>query len=161
MYVGYYNDPAARVSADDTGLAHANALEIATAWGSEIEMLRVLRAVADLVGDELHQVARAHREMSLVEIGQARGVAREAVIDVVMAALRAGEPIAGLWHQKAELRGKAEQLVDRKPRRAKRTPQQNGDRQNGERQNSQGQSGQPRRPGPRGLDGEGHLDTRA
>lgn len=153
--VGYYNDPTSRVSADDTGLAHANALEIATAWGSEIEMLRVLRAVADLVGVELHEVARAHREMSLVEVAQARGVAREAVIDVVVVALHAGEPIAGLWHQRAELRHKAEQLVDRKPRGARRSPQQGGQGQGGQRRQ------QPRPPAPRGVDGEGHLDTRA
>lgn len=146
--VPYHSDPTPRIGADESGLMHTNPLVNATAWGAEIEMLRVLRAVADLIGAELHEVARAHRELSLLEVAQSRGVAREVLLDAVMIALRAGEPIAGLWHQRAELRERAEQLVTRKPRRARREQQQNGHRRGA-------------RDPERRVDDDGHLDTMA
>jgi hypothetical protein len=142
----WQQDPASRITGDETGHARGSALVNAVAWGSEIEMLRVLRAVADAIGRPLDEVAKLARELSLADIAEQHGVTRAVVLDAVLIALRAGEPFAGLWHQRAELQRRAERVVDHKPQTQRR----------------------PREPQRRtilndrhGPDEDGHLDTLA
>ncbi len=157
----WQQDPAARIGGDETGLSHTNALVNASAWASEIEMLRVIRSVADLVRHPLSEVARLHRELSLVEIAQQHGATRDAVLDVVMASLRVGEPIAGLWHQRAELRHRAEQIIDRKPRHARPRQEQSRQQLPGRQQGRERGQAQQSLDARRGPDADGHLDTHA
>jgi hypothetical protein len=130
------------------------------AWASEIQMLRILKAVSDVTDVPLQVLAVKRRTHTLAEIAAEAGVTRDALIAVIAAALRSGEPIGGVWHQHDTALREATRLVDERP--GKKTP-----RPVEEPRDEQPPKQQPQRPPHKddrdehGFDREGHLDIRA
>lgn len=156
------NGPMQNISPDSSGLPapsmHALGMGV---WASEIQMLRVLRQVADMVGMTLQEVSLEHREKTFSELARERGVPRQEVLEAIASALRFGEPIGALWHQRDTAMREAERLMDEHPPKRKRREQLTRE------QNVKDQEAKDRRAAKapkrdnHGVDGEGHLDVRA
>ena len=140
------------------------------AWASEIQMLRVLRSVADLTALTMAEVSVKRRSKTLADIGAEAGVGRGSLVEAIAAALRSGEPIGGLWHQHDTAQREAVRLVDERPssrsaNKHSRSRDQEGSHEGNDsseddaRRNDQHRDEVPR--DSRGVDGDGHLDVRA
>ena len=156
------NGPMQNISPDSSGLPAPSMHALGMgAWASEIQMLRVLRRVADMIGMTLQEVSLEHREKTFAELARDRGVPRQEMLEAITAALRFGEPIGALWHQRDTAMREAERLMDEQPPKRKRREQlareqSVKDQDAKDRRDARA----PKRDG-RGVDGEGHLDIRA